>query len=360
MPPFLKLRRKRRSWRRSTGDGDTLHFFYDANGKRTTLDYNGETYAYFYNAQGDVVALSDANGAVVVEYAYDAWGNPLSITGAGATTIVQKNPFRYRGYFYDTETGLYYLQSRYYSPKIGRFVCADDALGQIGNIHTGSMFAYAFNNPVSNEDPNGNWPRASKIFAALAVAAAVVAVTAIVVATAGAAAPAMAAVGGGVIAGTSAGAAAATATAAAAAAVVFATASRASRSAEATRTRSSRRNQSGNNHTVYVLKAGETVEYVGRTINPQTREKAHRANPYRASLSFVVYKDGLTYEQARGLEQILMLQHHTINTANRMNNQINGISPHNPNLGYYMQAARGIIDYAENKFTNEILYWTGN
>ena len=82
----MKLRRKRRSWRRSTGDGDTLHFFYDANGKRTTLDYNGETYAYFYNAQGDVVALSDANGAVVVEYAYDAWGNPLSITGAGATT----------------------------------------------------------------------------------------------------------------------------------------------------------------------------------------------------------------------------------------------------------------------------------
>ena len=109
-----------------TGGGDTLHFYYDANGKRTTLDYNGATYAYLYNAQGDVVALSDTNGNVVVEYTYDAWGNPLSITGTGATTIGQKNPFRYRGYFYDTETGLYYLQSRYYSPKIGRFICADE------------------------------------------------------------------------------------------------------------------------------------------------------------------------------------------------------------------------------------------
>ena len=122
----MKLRRKRRSWRRSTGGGDTFHFFYDASGKRTSLDYNGTTYAYLYNAQGDVVALSDTNGTVVVEYTYDAWGNPLSITGTGAATIGQKNPFRYRGYFYDTETGLYYLQSRYYSPKIGRFICADE------------------------------------------------------------------------------------------------------------------------------------------------------------------------------------------------------------------------------------------
>lgn len=109
-----------------TGGGDTLHFFYDANGKRTSLNYNGATYAYLYNAQGDVVALSDTNGTVVVEYTYDAWGNPLSVTGTGATTIGQKNPFRYRGYFYDIETGLYYLQSRYYSPKIGRFICADE------------------------------------------------------------------------------------------------------------------------------------------------------------------------------------------------------------------------------------------
>ena len=140
-----------------TGGGDTLHFYYDANGKRTSLDYNGETYAYLYNAQGDVVALSDTNGTVVVEYTYDAWGNPLSITGAGATTIGQKNPFRYRGYFYDTETGLYYLQSRYYSPKLGRFVCADGYISTGQGMVTYNMFAYCENNPVNRTDPSGQF-----------------------------------------------------------------------------------------------------------------------------------------------------------------------------------------------------------
>ena len=152
------MRRKRRSWRRSTGGGDTFHFFYDASGKRTSLDYNGETYVYLYNAQGDVAALSDTNGNVVVEYTYDAWGNPLSVTGTGATTIGQKNPFRYRGYFYDIETGLYYLQSRYYSPKVGRFVCADGYIttGQYSAKH--NAFTYCNNNPERYIDDNGCVP----------------------------------------------------------------------------------------------------------------------------------------------------------------------------------------------------------
>ena len=141
-----------------TGGGDTLHFYYDANGKRTTLDYNGATYAYLYNAQGDVVALSDTNGTVVVEYAYDAWGNPLSVTGTGSSTIGQKNPFRYRGYFYDIETGLYYLQSRYYSPKIGRFVCADSQLNVENNLLGCNLFAYCNNNPMQYSDPDGHLP----------------------------------------------------------------------------------------------------------------------------------------------------------------------------------------------------------
>ena len=139
-----------------TGGGDTLHFYYDANGKRTSLDYNGATYAYLYNAQGDVVALSDTNGTVVVEYAYDAWGNPLSVTGTGSSTIGQKNPFRYRGYFYDTETGLYYLQSRYYSPKLGRFICADDAIGANKDLIGNNVFAYGSNNPICNLDEDGH------------------------------------------------------------------------------------------------------------------------------------------------------------------------------------------------------------
>ena len=68
----------------------------------------------------------------------------------------------------------------------------------------------------------------------------------------------------------------------------------------------------------------------------------------------------MDYYQARGLEQIAMLEYHTINTANKMNNQINGISPHNKSYGVYMEAGRGVARYLENKVSNEILYWTGN
>ena len=81
------------------------------------VTYNDVDYFYVYNLQGDVVALIDANGTHVVEYGYDAWGNSISKTGSLAATIGTLNPFRYRGYVYDEETGLYYLRSRYYNPQ---------------------------------------------------------------------------------------------------------------------------------------------------------------------------------------------------------------------------------------------------
>ena len=81
-----------------------------------------------YNLQGDVVALIDANGTQMVEYVYDAWGNPISKTGSLAATISSLNPFRYRGYVYDEETGLYYLWGRYYNPEWKRFMNADVSL----------------------------------------------------------------------------------------------------------------------------------------------------------------------------------------------------------------------------------------
>ena len=113
------------------------------------------TYYYDFNLQGDVVAIIDMAGNKVVEYTYDVWGVPLSITGTLADTIGQKNPIRYRGYYYDNETGFYYLQSRYYDPEIGRFINAD------GYVFTGqgvlgyNMFAYCGNNPVNFLDNNG-------------------------------------------------------------------------------------------------------------------------------------------------------------------------------------------------------------
>ena len=92
------------------------------------VTYNDVDYFYVYNLHGDVVALIDANGTQVVEYGYDARGNPISKTGSLAATIGTLNPFRYRGYVYDEETGLYYLRSRVYNPEWKRFMNADVSL----------------------------------------------------------------------------------------------------------------------------------------------------------------------------------------------------------------------------------------
>ena len=122
------------------------------------VTYNDVDYFYVYNLQGDVVALIDANGTQVVEYVYDAWGYPISKTGSLAATIGTLNPFRYRGYVYDEETGLYYLRSRYYNPGWKRFVNADRRLGEEGEWILGhDSYTYCFNNPVSLIDPKGEF-----------------------------------------------------------------------------------------------------------------------------------------------------------------------------------------------------------
>jgi len=114
------------------------------------------------------------------------------------------------------------------------------------------------------------------------------------------------------------------------------------------------------NQTVYALiDVEQNVQYIGRTTSETARKIAHRANPARKNLSFVPLVRNLTYFEARGLEQILMLSCHTINASNEMNNQINGISPMNPSLNVYMSAAKGTLKYFENAFDNEYLNWTG-
>ena len=132
-----------------TSGTDELHFFYDAQNRPAVVVYNGTTYAYVKSLQGDIVAILDENGNAVVSYGYDAWGAPLWCTGELAETLGKVQPFRYRGYVFDEETGLYYLRSRYYNPRWGRFVNADGAIIQK------NLFAYCSNGPIVGYDPSG-------------------------------------------------------------------------------------------------------------------------------------------------------------------------------------------------------------
>ena len=109
-----------------------------------------------HNLQGDIVSIIDSTGTEVVKYTYDAWGKVLSTTGSLASTLGTVQPFRYREYVYDVETGLYYLRSRYYNPEWGRFINADDRI--TSNKYGTNNYCYCANNPCMYVDKNGhNW-----------------------------------------------------------------------------------------------------------------------------------------------------------------------------------------------------------
>ena len=145
--------------------GNIMHFYYDGDGKINSMSYAGEMYYYVTNLMGDVTKLLKSDGTVAANYEYDAWGKLLSVTDANGKTIGSSmhiglmNPFRYRGYVYDDETGLYYLQSRYYDPTTGRFVNADEPymISVTGTHVIGSnLFEYSENSPINNTDPTGH------------------------------------------------------------------------------------------------------------------------------------------------------------------------------------------------------------
>ena len=143
----------RQSW-----PGHELQPVYDNEDSVCGIIHNGTPYYFHKNLQGDVIAIVDGTGSVVGNYTYDAWGKVLSATG---DNIVNINPYRYRSYYYDTDTKLYYLQSRYYDPNVGRFLNTDSLMDK-GEFDTGAgllaynVYAYCANNPVCFVDHGGN------------------------------------------------------------------------------------------------------------------------------------------------------------------------------------------------------------
>lgn len=135
-----------------------MHFFYDALSRPQMVNFNGALYHYVHNLQGDIAAIVDNEGNKVVEYKYDAWGKPIGTPWTLTTaygTLAMLNPFRYRGYVYDEETGLYYLRSRYYNPESARFTNADAILGVGNMLLTHNLFTYCSNRANNLKDVTG-------------------------------------------------------------------------------------------------------------------------------------------------------------------------------------------------------------
>ena len=162
---------------RETNGVNVIEYLYNQNGL-VGFTLNGTSYYYISNMLGDVTGIIDGTGNLVVQYTYDSWGKVLTVGGALASTVGAANPIRYRGYYYDTETGLYYLVSRYYDPETGRFI-SPDVVAEEGNL-----YAYCVNDPVNRADDSGYLSQKfDKIFKYVAIGVAVAATVALAATT---------------------------------------------------------------------------------------------------------------------------------------------------------------------------------
>ena len=134
-----------------------VEYAYDAAGQPLTMTLGNDVYYYVLNIQGDVMGLVDSSGTLMITYYYEGYGEcySLSNTSDKAPLMSANNHLLYRGYVVDKGTGLYYLQSRYYDPNVGRFINADSLVSTGQGVLGYNMFAYCGNNPVNSHDPSG-------------------------------------------------------------------------------------------------------------------------------------------------------------------------------------------------------------
>ncbi|MFA6661517.1 MAG: RHS repeat-associated core domain-containing protein, partial [Bacilli bacterium] len=310
-----------------TGDENyVINYYYDSSDNVIGFEYNNNKYLYLKNLQNDIIGIVDEAGNLVVEYTYDAYGNIIKLVDTSNCDLSTVNPFRYRSYYYDKETGWYYLNSRYYNPIIGRFITMDsiEYLGAGGT----NLFSYCNNNPTSYYDINGNFSASLVLggsivaqlsggFAGLmaSISASLASIKA-AIATAWLPVLAIALVSVAIVG------------------LVYAIQLISNLMASATRARSyvDARVKKGGiddkntyNHTVYVivLSATKEVWYVGRTQHFPARSSAHyRGNYPRSQYTMFAIATGLTYKEARAMEQTLI----TAYGLDALGNAINSIA----------------------------------
>ncbi len=299
-----------------------LYFLRDDSNNLLGFTYKNKTYYYKKNAFDDIIGIYDSNYKEVCTYSYDAYGNILSIkdnTGKDITdtsNVALINPFRYRSYYYDTETNLYYLNSRYYSPKMGRFINCDGFIGSSETVAGYNLYTYCSNNPVGKLDKYGNMAEmAGCLYGGLELS------------LGGALGATIALYGLGV-------------------AVTYGIYKAAKSIADTKVTTSSdikekkKESCEGNNNVYILVDKSGSVQYVGRTTNPSARGRQHRHTEAKETLTMFPVASNICYEKARGLEQELILKYHTFDNTpgNYRNNRINGISPHNKKKDIYMNS----------------------
>ena len=143
-------------------NGTWQHYLYDGDGQLTAMTYKGKDYYFVRDNLRVITSLVDSDGKTVVNYSYNSWGKLLGITGSMAESLGEDNPYRYKGYYYDEETGMYYLKSRYYDPEICRFNSADAATVMIDSpmsLADKNLYAYCDNDPVNKKDESGALPQ---------------------------------------------------------------------------------------------------------------------------------------------------------------------------------------------------------
>lgn len=176
-----------------------IKFYYDGTGV-CGFNYNGTDYYYQKNIQGDILKIFNGNGTLYAEYSYDAWGK--CTIKSNVSGIAAINPFRYRGYYLDDETGLYYLNSRYYDPEVGRFISRDSIeYANPETINGLNLYAYCLNNPVMCVDPTGTLAWWQNLLIALAGIVIIAGLAVATVVTGGAAAGLAGAIAAGALKG---------------------------------------------------------------------------------------------------------------------------------------------------------------
>ena len=304
---------------------ETIHYTYDGSGAPFSMSYNGSEYFYLTNLQGDVTGIADVTGTSVVNYTYDSWGKLINTTGTMATTLGVKNPYRYRGYRYDSETGLFYLGSRYYNPNTCRFINVDSLIDN-RSVLGSNLYAYCWNNPIANYDPTGYYT-ASLVLGRSLIASMSGALAGIMSSISASTASIKAAIVTSwfipvCIA----------ATAIAIVGIVNAVNRVMALSALAVSIISAVKANvnkggvtPGSGNTVYVItrKGSTDVVYTGRTCNFSARRSAHQRRFPNSTYSIYAVATGLTLANARALEQTII----TAYTIDTLKNMINSISP---------------------------------